>query len=94
VVVKEVAFNMLKQAAIFLLQDIKAALRKAHGQETSQIGKTQLRAILDNIALAESQQAPICQDACIVVFYIRAGAYVPDLQGVEEALIPSTRKAT
>ncbi len=89
-----VAFHLIKQAAIFLPPDVKSALLQAYNEETSQIGKTQLKAILDNIALAEAQQSPICQDTGTIVFYVKAGASAEGLQGLEKALIAATRKAT
>jgi fumarate hydratase subunit alpha len=50
--VENVAFNILKQAVIYLPEDVKQALKKAFSEETEP-GKTQLKAILDNIELAE-----------------------------------------
>jgi fumarate hydratase subunit alpha len=92
--VKEVAFNLIKQAVVYLPDDVKAALRKAYDEETSAIGKTQLKAILNNIALAEKHQAPICQDTGTIIFYVKAGANAENLDSVEEALVNATRKAT
>jgi fumarate hydratase subunit alpha len=91
---EQVAFNLIKQAAIYLPNDVKAALQKACTEETSPIGKTQLKAILGNVALAEEQQAPICQDTGTVVFYVKAGAKYGNLAGVEAALVAATRRAT
>ena len=93
-IVEEVAFNLIKQAIIYLPNDVKSALQKALREETSQIGKTQLKAMLDNVALAEKQQAPICQDTGTIVFYLKAGTKFRDLEGVEASLVVATRKAT
>ena len=93
-IVENVAFNILKQAVIYLPEDVKQALKKAYAEETSETGKTQLKAILDNIELAEKYQAPICQDTGTIIFYIKAGAKAKDLDKVEEALINATRRAT
>jgi fumarate hydratase subunit alpha len=92
--VKKAAFNLIKQAVVYLPDDVKAALRKAYDEETSAIGKTQLKAILNNIALAEKHQAPICQDTGTITFYVKAGANAGNLDSVEEALVSATRKAT
>ncbi len=91
---EEVAFNLIKQAAIYLPSDVKSALQKAYTQETSSTGKTQLKAILDNVALAKKQQAPICQDTGTIIFYVKAGMDFKDLAGVEAALVAATRRAT
>lgn len=91
--VENVAFNILKQAVIFLPEDVKQALKKAFSEETEP-GKTQLRAILDNIELAEKYQAPVCQDTGTIIYYVKAGDKVKSLSKVEGALINATRRAT
>ncbi|MBS7616306.1 fumarate hydratase [Candidatus Bathyarchaeota archaeon] len=93
-VVENVAFNLIKQAVIYLPEDVKQALKKAYAEETSAAGKTQLKAILDNIELAEKYKAPICQDTGTIIFYANAGADVKHLDKIENALINATRKAT
>jgi fumarate hydratase subunit alpha len=93
-IVENVAFNILKQAVIYLPEDVKQALKKAYVEETSETGKTQLKAILDNIELAEKYQAPVCQDTGTIIFYVKAGAKAKDLDKIEEALINATRRAT
>ena len=91
--VETVAFNILKQAVIFLPEDVKQALKRAYSEETEP-GKTQLKAILDNIELAEKYQAPVCQDTGTIIFYVKAGDRVKSLSKVEEALTNAARKAT
>ncbi|MEM3596941.1 MAG: fumarate hydratase [Candidatus Bathyarchaeia archaeon] len=93
-VVEEVAFNLLRQAVIYLPDDVKKALKKAYQEETSETGKTQLKAILDNIELAEKYKAPVCQDTGTIIFYAKAGAEVKNLDKVEQALLNATRRAT
>jgi fumarate hydratase subunit alpha len=93
-IVENVAFNILKQAVIYLPEDIKQALKKAYAEETSETGKTQLKAILDNIELAEKYQAPVCQDTGTIIFYVKAGSKAKGLDKIEEALTNATRGAT
>ncbi len=93
-IVENVAFNLLKQAVIYLPEDVKQALQKAYAAETSEAGKTQLKAILDNVEFAEKYQAPICQDTGTIIFYIKAAAEAKDLDKIEEALTKATRRAT
>ncbi|PMB75241.1 MAG: fumarate hydratase [Candidatus Bathyarchaeota archaeon] len=93
-VVEDVAFNILKQAVIYLPEDVKQALKKAYAEEASETGKTQLKAILDNIDLAEKYQAPICQDTGTIIFYVKAGAETKNLDKLEEPLIKAVRRAT
>ncbi len=91
---EEVAFNLINQAVVCLPNDVKTALRKAYKEETSEAGKTQLKAILDNVSLAEKEQAPICQDTGTITFYLKAGTQARNLDCVEEALTSAVRKAT
>lgn len=93
-IVENTAFNLIRQAVIYLPEDVKQALEKACGEETSETAKTQLKTILCNIALAEENQAPICQDTGTIIFYIKAGAHVANLDKIEEALAEATRRAT
>jgi len=93
-IAENVAFNILKQAVIYLPDDVKQALKKAYAEETSETGKTQLKAILDNIELAEKYKAPLCQDTGTIIFYIKAGAKAKNLDRVETALINATKRAT
>jgi fumarate hydratase subunit alpha len=93
-IVESVAFNLVKQAVVYLPDDVKASLRKAYVEETSEAGKTQLKTILDNLALAEEHEAPICQDTGTLVFYVKAGADFEELDYIEEELTNATRKAT
>ncbi|MEM2917347.1 MAG: fumarate hydratase [Candidatus Bathyarchaeia archaeon] len=92
--VEEVAVNLLKLAVIELPQDVKDALNKAYREETSEAGKTQLKAILDNIKLAEETRTPVCQDTGMILFYVKAGAQVKGLDKIEEALKNATKRAT
>jgi fumarate hydratase subunit alpha len=92
--VENVAFNILKQAVIYLPDDVKQALKKAYAEETSETGRTQLKAILDNIELAEKYRAPVCQDTGTIIYYIKAGASAKDLDKIEQAVVNATRRAT
>lgn len=93
-VVEEVGFNILKQAVIYLPDDVKQALQKAYAEETSDTGRTQLKTILDNIELGQDCKAPVCQDTGTIIFYVKAGSNMKDLDKVEAALINATRRAT
>jgi fumarate hydratase subunit alpha len=93
-ILEEVAFNIIKEAVIYLPEDVKDALQKAFSLESSEIGKTQLKTILDNIALAEKLQSPMCQDTGTLTFYIKAGADSKNLDQLENALVNATRRAT
>lgn len=92
--VEDVAFNIIRQAVIYLPDDVKKALKKAYSEETSETGKTQLKTIIDNIDLAEKYKAPVCQDTGTIIFYVKAGSKAKDLEKVEGAINAATRRAT
>lgn len=92
--VENVAVNLLRFAVTELPKDVKEALQKAYHEETSEAGKTQLKAILDNVELAEKTRTPMCQDTGTIIFYVKAGAEVKHLDKIENALRKATRRAT
>ena len=93
-VVEDTAFDLLKLAVVKLPSDIKDALNRAYKEETSEAGRVQLEAILKDIELAEKDNTPLCQDTGIIIFYVKAGAKVRDLDVIETALQNATRRAT
>ncbi|MHC1586235.1 MAG: fumarate hydratase [Candidatus Hecatellaceae archaeon] len=89
---EEVAVQLIRKASIILPADVKEALKKAYEQETSESGKIQLKAILDNIAAAEEMGRPICQDTGLISFYVKSRNI--NYREVEEALRRAAAKAT
>lgn len=93
-IVENVAVKLLQLAVTELPQDVKEALQNAYRQEESEAGKTQLKAILNNVELAEKTRTPMCQDTGVIIFYLKAGAQVKGLDKIEEALRNATKRAT
>lgn len=93
-IITDVAVNLIRQAVTNLPEDVKSALKAAYKKERSQIGKIQLKAILDNIELAEETQTPICQDTGLISFYLEAGSKFGNLEKVEDALTKAVKRAT
>mgnify|MGYP002153785141 CR=1 FL=1 len=91
---EDVAVKLLYLAVTELPQDVKKALQQACREEESEAGKTQLKAILDNIELAEKTRTPMCQDTGIITFHVKAGSQVKDLDKIEKALRNATARAT
>jgi fumarate hydratase subunit alpha len=92
--VENVAVKLLQLAVTKLPQDVKEALHKAYNEETNEIGKAQLKAILDNVDLAEKTCAPMCQDTGIIIFHVKVGSKVDGLDTVETALRKAAVRAT
>lgn len=93
-VIEAVAFKLIKLAVTELPKDVKQALQQAYEKEESETGRTQLKAILENVELAKKDEIPMCQDTGIIIFYIKAGSKFKDLHKIEEALRDATIKAT
>jgi fumarate hydratase subunit alpha len=93
-IVENVAVKLLQLAVTELPQDVKEALQDAYRREESEAGKTQLKAILNNVELAEKTRTPMCQDTGVIIFYLKAGAQVKNLDKIEEALRNATKRAT
>ena len=94
VLIEDIAVNLLKLASVRLPQDVKEALGKAYREERNPTGKAQLKAILENIRIAEETGTPMCQDTGLISFYLRAGSRFADLDRVEETLTKAVRRAT
>jgi fumarate hydratase subunit alpha len=92
--IEDVAVNLLRQAVIKLPEDAKNALKNAYDKETSPTGKTQLKAMLDNIKIAEKKNTPMCQDTGLISFYLEAGSQFKGLEKIEEILYRAVRRAT
>ncbi|WP_214019239.1 fumarate hydratase [Methanoculleus sp.] len=84
----------LVESEIRLPPDVFAALRRAAADERDAIARRELANILENIALAEERQVPICQDTGVPVIYLTLPPDIglsPDLfEGVREGV----RRAT
>ncbi|MGQ9460835.1 MAG: fumarate hydratase [Candidatus Bathyarchaeaceae archaeon] len=93
-IVENVAFKLLQLAVTELPRDVKEALQRAYREEESEAGKTQLKAILDNMDLAEKTRTPMCQDTGIIIFYVKAGGQAKGLDKIEDALLSATKRAT
>jgi fumarate hydratase subunit alpha len=91
-IIEKVSIELLKKAAINLPLDVKNALRKAYENETSELGKSQLKIILDNIQEAENLERPVCQDTGIISYFIVGNTV--NHQKIETILRNATAKAT
>jgi fumarate hydratase subunit alpha len=93
-VVMDTTISLLKLAATRLPLDVKNALKKSVEDETREVAKKQLEAILANIDLAEKRGAPMCQDTGLLIFYLRAGSRFPILGKLPHILKEAARRAT
>jgi len=92
--IEDTTVNLLRLAVTRLPRDIKDALKAAYERETDQTSKTQLKAILDNIALAEKTERPMCQDTGVIIFYVKIGNKFEEISELSEILRNATIRAT
>jgi len=71
--IKEVTVRILSKAETSLPGDVKEALARAYRDETDEIARVQLKAMLENVKLAEELHRPLCQDTGIPIFFVRLG---------------------
>ncbi len=90
--VQNAVVELLRKTVVKLPKDVEAALRKAYANETDEVPKMQLKAIIDNIDMAIKGITPMCQDTGVTIFY----ATVPkDCKvDVSKGIIEGVRKAT
>jgi len=93
-IIEKVAVNLLRSAVIELPTDVKEALERAYQMEKSSVGKVQLKAILENVKLAEEMKRPLCQDTGLINFYLKVPPNFKHLNKVEDALRRAVRRAT
>jgi fumarate hydratase subunit alpha len=84
----------LKQAATILPHDVVDALKRAEAKETSDLGKAQLTAILENVNIAREGSIPMCQDTGIQTFFIEAGVNNPHLETLRSTINDAVAEAT
>lgn len=93
-IVMDTTINLLKLAVTQLPPDVKYALKRFRVEETSEVAKKQLDAILANIDLAERTETPMCQDTGVQMFYLRVGSNFPILGKLPQILREAVRRAT
>jgi fumarate hydratase subunit alpha len=74
-------------ANTILGDDVLEAIRQAHKQETSEVGKEILCQFLDNAALARDQKLPLCQDTGLAVVFVELGQDVHLVGGYLETAV-------
>lgn len=91
--IKNTVVELLRLAVIRLPEDVKRALMRAYEAEVDDVPRMQLKAILDNIELAEATNTPMCQDTGIHIFYLNLPR--EGIEGdVEKAIREGVREAT
>lgn len=92
--IKEAVYELYKEAVINLSEDMKKSLEDALKNETHELGKLNIEAILKNIEIAEEKGIPMCQDTGLPVIFVKLGnVEVENLRkGIEEGIIKATKE--
>lgn len=92
--VGEAVEALLKRAATHLPEDYLAALERAAGEESSELGRSVIHMLLDNARYAEKEGMPTCQDTGMAVLRLELGQDVHfDGGDLNEALAEAVREA-
>jgi fumarate hydratase subunit alpha len=93
-VIEDVGFRLISLAVTKLPEDVQQKLGQACETEETEIGRTQLKTILEDIDLAERMNLPMCQDTGIISFYVKVGRDFTRIHVIEDSLIRAVRRAT
>jgi fumarate hydratase subunit alpha len=75
-----------------MTDDVVNELKNAMKNETEEVPRMQLKAILDNLELAEKTTTPLCQDTGVTIFYVNLPRCLN--VDVEKGIIEGVRTAT
>lgn len=93
--IKDEVKRLWMEANFVLPDDVMDALREAHKEESSEIGRDILGKIIENALIAKRKKVPICQDTGIPVVFVFAGQEVQITGGgLEEAIEQGIREGT
>jgi fumarate hydratase subunit alpha len=93
-IVEDTAVKLLRIAATELPVEYAQEMRRLMGETEGEVGKSQMRSILDDVDIAREGSLPMCQDTGIVAFMIKLGDEFPLRSGVTDVLVKATRRAT
>ena len=86
--------RLFKQAVITLPPDVKKALKDAYDNETQEVARLNLGAVLDNIEAAEDLGVPLCQDTGLPIIFVKLGKVEVEnlLEGIRRGVGRATRE--
>jgi fumarate hydratase subunit alpha len=91
---EEHLIELIRKAEVNLPKDVFKALEEAYKKESSKLGKTQLKIMIENAKLAEKLKIPICQDTGVINFFIKFGNKFKIDFNVKEVVFKAVKKAT
>ncbi|MHA1709752.1 MAG: fumarate hydratase [Candidatus Baldrarchaeia archaeon] len=92
--IEDVLVGLIGLSVVALPDDVKFALKEAYRSETNELARHHLKAILENIRLAESLRRPICQDTGTLTFFMRANPTLFNVKNLIGCIKRATARAT
>ncbi len=90
--ITEAVKEMCIEANHYLSKDMEQALKCATESEEAPLGKKILNQLQENLAIADKEQIPICQDTGMAVFFVEVGQDVHFVDGaIEDAINAGVR---
>lgn len=91
--VTEAIKEMCIETNHYLTEDMRLALNTAADKEASPLGKQVLNQLKENLAIADQDKIPICQDTGMAVVFMEIGQHVHFVGGeLEEAIHEGVRQ--
>lgn len=90
--IEETVVQLLREAVTSLPPDVVDALRRAEAAETSEVARSQLRTLLDNVDAAGRLARPLCQDTGVPVFFITGPADAATGRAVRRGVARATEE--
>jgi len=92
--IEDTTVELLKIAATELPEEYTHEIERLSSEMKGDVGKSQLKAILENVEIARKNSWPICQDTGVVNFFVKIGDDFPIKSKLKEILYNATRRAT
>ena len=90
----DLAWRLLKKAAVVLPPQFIGLLRKAYDRERNELARINLRTMLEAVRVAEEEGRPLCQDTGLVFYHVVLGGKIVFDGDLNRALLQATEQAT
>ncbi|HEX9913877.1 MAG TPA: fumarate hydratase [Candidatus Bathyarchaeia archaeon] len=93
-VVEDTAVELLRIAATELPKEYAQEMERLMNESKGEVGKSQIRNILEDVEIARKGSLPMCQDTGVVAFMVKLGDGFPLRSSLKDILVKATRRAT
>jgi fumarate hydratase subunit alpha len=93
-IVEDTAVELLRIAATELPKEYAQEMERLMNEAKGEVGKSQIRNILEDVEMARKGSLPMCQDTGVVAFMVKLGDGFPLRSSLKDILVKATRRAT